>query len=178
VTTAGPDVSARLAWPDDAAAIARIQQTAWSLEFADLGDADHVETDTLIERWATLISRPPEARVRVFVALERNTVRGYALIHPSYDPDSDQGADGEIAELTIDPDHRRAGHGSRLLQAIADTMRADGFDRIVWWVEGRDDARRAFATSAGWGPDGAHRELEAASGARLAQVRLHTRLRS
>lgn len=178
MTEAGPDVSARLAWPDDAAAIARIQVASWTQAYADVEEVDQVDQAQHAERWATLISRPPEARVRVLVALERATVRGYALVHPSHDPDSDPRADGEIAELTVSPAHRRRGHGSRLLQAVADTLGADGFSRIVWWVEGRDDARRAFATSAGWAADGAHRELEAESGARLSQVRLHTSLDS
>jgi len=178
VTEAGPDVSARLAWPDDAAAIARIQLATWAETYVDVDEVDQVDPAQLAERWATLISRPPEAKVRVLVALERATVRGYALVHPSHDPDSDQKADGEIGELAIAPDHRREGHGSRLLQAVADTLSSDGFSRVVWWVEGRDDARRAFATSAGWAADGAHRELEAESGARLSQVRLHTGLDS
>lgn len=175
MTTAGPDVSARLAWPDDAAAIARIQHASWSASYeaAEVGEVDVTE---LADRWATLISRPPEARVRVLVAVERQAVRGFALVHPSADPDADQLKVGEIGEFVVDPEHQRLGHGSRLLQAAADTLTADSFGVMTWWVEASADACRAFATSAGWAPDGAHRELESPSGARLKQVRLHTAL--
>lgn len=174
MTAAGPDVSARLAWPDDAAAIARVQASAWTEAYPDVAEVAALDRGEVADRWETLISRPSEARVRVLVALDRTAVRGYALVHPSYDPDSDQVADGEIGELVVDPAHRRVGHGSRLLQAAVDTLAADGFRRIVWWVDTTDDVRRAFATDAGWAADGAHRELESPSGARVKQVRLHT----
>ena len=176
MTTPGPDVSARLAWPDDAPAIAQIQADVWEQAFPDLTDLQTVNRESIAERWESLISRPPEAKLRVLVGVDRASVRGYALVHPSFDPDSDQGKDGEIGELNVDPAHRGAGHGSRLLQAAADTLRADRFTRIVWWIDSTDDARRQFAESAGWSPDGAHRELEAESGARVKQVRLHTSL--
>jgi len=55
-------------------------------------------------------------------------------------------------------------------------LRADRFTRAVWWLRTIDDVTRAFATAAGWAPDGAHRELGAPSGATIKQVRLHTRL--
>ncbi|MFI5428134.1 GNAT family N-acetyltransferase [Aeromicrobium sp. UC242_57] len=112
----------------------------------------------LTERWTTLVSSPKDARMRVLVALERADVRGFALVHPSYDPDSDQVADGEIGEFAVDPAHQRAGHGSRLLQAAVDTLIAER-TRALWWVASTDDVLRTFVTDSGWGPDGAHRGL-------------------
>ncbi len=176
MTEAGPDVSARLAWPDDALMIATIQSAAWKQAYPDVADSGDLNVETVAERWSTVITRPPDAKLRVLVGVERTKVRGYALVHPSFDPDGDQLADGEIGELNVDPDHQRAGHGSRLLQAVADTMVADGFGRVTWWIDSTDDIRRQFAESAGWSPDGAHRELEAESGERIKQIRLHTAL--
>lgn len=172
------DVSVRLAWPDDAPAIARIQLESWRHAYHDvLGDQlDLLTPDDLAERWQATISRPVDARLRVLVALESATPRGVAMVHACHDSDADQVGDGEIGEFIIDPAHTGAGHGSRLLQACADTLRADRFTRAVWWLRATDDATRAFAVSAGWGADGAHRELEAPTGALLKQVRLHTSL--
>lgn len=170
----GPDVSARLAWPDDADAIARLQIAAWRQAYP--AAVETPEAAELSERWNALISRPPEAKVRVIVAVERADVRAFALVHPSSDPDADVRADAEIAELAVDPDQLGAGHGSRLMHAVADTLRADGFTRAVWWLDTTDDVRRRWATDAGWGTDGAHRELESDDGTRLKQVRLHTAL--
>ena len=94
------------------------------------------------------------------------------------DPDRDPVADAELGELTVDPDERGKGHGSRLLQAAADTMTADQFDHAVTWVVAGDDALLGFLTGGGWAADSAHRELDLdGSGAtRVKQVRLHTRL--
>jgi GNAT superfamily N-acetyltransferase len=173
------DVSARLAWPDDASAMARVQVAAWRTNFADLIPAEELEAldpEQLAERWAMTISTPKEARMRVLVALERADVRGFALVHPSYDPDSDQVADGEIGEFIIDPEHQREGHGSRLLQAAIDTLTADKFTRAVWWVGSTDDVLRRFVSESGWEPDGAHRELAAEDGSTVKQIRLHTGL--
>ena len=85
---------------------------------------------------------------------------------------------GEVAELTVDPGHTRQGHGSRLVQACADTLRADRFRTAVVWLTSEDDARRGFLTEAGWDPDGAHRELDlhGDGSVRVKQVRLHTDL--
>lgn len=173
------DVSARIAWPEDAPAIAALQLASWRTNFASVlvsGELDEVGETDLTDQWTQIIGRSREARVRALVALERATVRGFALVHPSHDDDSDQIIDGEVGEFVISPDHRNEGHGSRLLQACADTLRADGFRRAVWWVTSTDDELRAFAEAAGWAPDGAHRELASESDARLKQIRLHTAL--
>ncbi|TXJ04510.1 MAG: GNAT family N-acetyltransferase [Aeromicrobium sp.] len=175
------DVSARLAWPEDASAIARIQWAHWHSAFSDvLGQnelAEAKEAD-MATRWSQIISTPPDARVRTLVALTRSTVHGFALVHPCHDPDGDEVSDGEIGEFIIDSANFGEGHGSRLLQACVDTLRADGFTRAVWWLASTDDATRSFAESAGWAPDGAHRELanEADQTKRLKQIRLHTAL--
>ncbi len=175
----GPDVSARLAWPEDAAAIGRVQMRAWQRTYADVIGPDALATLDLAEiteQWARTITSPPDARVRALVALERVVLRGFTLVHPCFDPDADQVADGEIGEFVVDPDHRGAGHGSRLVNAAVDTLRADGFRRAVWWVDTTDDDLRTFVADSGWEPDGAHRELAAATGAQVKQVRLHTSL--
>ena len=171
------DVSARLAWPDDATSIVRVQLASWRTSYSDLIPAEVLESvdpAELAERWTATLSSPKDARMRVLVALERADVRGFALVHPSYDPDADQVADGEIGEFVIDPEHQRAGHGSRLLQAAIDTLAADKFTRAVWWIGSTDDALRGFVTESGWEPDGAHRELATETGESLKQIRLHT----
>lgn len=173
------DVSARLAWPDDADAIARVQLAAWRDMYTDLVAPEVLESldaDDFSQRWAETLTKPPDARVRVLVALERADVRGFTLVHPSVDPDADQVADGEVGEFVIDPEHRGEGHGSRLLQAAMDTLAADHFTRARWWVASTDDALREFVTESGWAADGAHRELQDDAGHTVKQVRLHTNL--
>ena len=172
------DVSVRVAWADDAAAIAGLQVRAWPALYADLLPADVLphDVDAVAGQWHQLLSRPSDARARVLVALERNRVVGVALTAPAADPDCDPVADGELAEVTLDPDERGKGHGSRLLQAAVDTLAADRFTRAVTWVNAGDDDLRTFLTDAGWAPDTAHRELDldGTGTTRVRQVRLHT----
>ncbi len=178
------DVSVRVAWADDAPAIATLQLRAWPELYAGLVPPDAIPSgpeavEAAAEAWRQSMTKPGDARNRVLVALERNTVRGFAVTTPSPDPDSDPIADGELTELVVDPDHTRAGHGSRLVHAAVDTLRADKFVRATTWLATTDDVLRGFLTEAGWGPDGAHRELDLhGDGSVLVkQVRLHTDLR-
>ena len=173
------DVSARLAWPSDASAIAQIQIAAWRQDYTDVLPTEvlhGLKADQFTESWEASLNKPQDARMRVLVALERATVRGFALVHPSQDPDADGVSDSEIGEFVIDPLHRRAGHGSRLLQASIDTLLADKFSHALWWVTANNDILRAFVTGTGWESDGAHRELQSENGVSLKQIRLHTSL--
>lgn len=172
------DVSVRIAWADDARAIAEVQLRTWRETYACVVPADALPTDVeaAAGAWHASLARPRDARNRVLVALERNTVVGFAITSPASDPDSDPVADAELAEFTVDPARRGQGHGSRLLQAAVDTLQADRFTRVVLWAIASDDALRGFLTSAGWAPDQAHRELDLdGTGTTLVkQVRLHT----
>lgn len=174
------DVSVRVAWADDAPAIAELQLRTWQEQYADVLPPDALPRDigAAAAAWQSSLSRPPDARNRVLVALERNRVVGFAILAPASDPDCDPVSDAELMELTVAPDERGKGHGSRLLQAAADTMQADRFTRAVLWAIADDDALRTFLTDAGWAADSAHRGLDFdGTGATIVkQVRLHTSL--
>lgn len=178
MSTPTADVSVRVAWADDADAIAAVQARTWPEQYAGLLPAEALAVDPaqLADAWRASLARPADARNRVLVALERNRVVGFALTGPASDPDCDPVVDAELADLTIDPGERRKGHGSRLLQAAVDTMVADRFTRAVLWAVATDDALRGFLSEAGWAPDSAHRELDLDGGGttRVRQVRLHT----
>lgn len=169
--------SVRLALPAESWGIATVQRRSWG-EAAD--DAARtllagLDLATMAETWHGAISRPPEARWRVLVAVAEGQVVGLGTTLPSQDPDADPVQDGAIDELVVDPTARRRGHGSRLLNACVDTLRADGFVRARHWLRADDDLRRAFLTDAGWAPDGAHREIGSDDESiRVKQIRMHT----
>jgi ribosomal protein S18 acetylase RimI-like enzyme len=184
----GPSISqvadsVRLALPAEAADIAVLQRRAWTAwlppSALDLLAAD-LDLDAMTRTWHAAIVRPPEARCRVLVAVDTGGVRGFATTTPSPDPDADPARDGAVDEFAVDPAARRRGHGSRLVNACVDTLRADGFARARWWVASTDDVLRTFLAAAGWAPDGAHRELglepDGTDDVRLKQVRVHTDL--
>jgi ribosomal protein S18 acetylase RimI-like enzyme len=171
--------SVRLAWPAEAASIAKLQRrfwaTQWPAELAELMLAS-VSLTEMTDSWLSAIERPPEAAFRVLVATDGTRTVGFATTMPSQDDDADP-TDGAIDQFVVDPAAQHRGHGSRLLNACADTLRADGFGRACCWVNADDDALRRFLTAAGWAADGATREIGSEDESiRLKQLRLHTNL--
>lgn len=172
------DVSVRPARPGDATGIAQVQLRAWRTAYTDVLPS-HVlgaEVEPLLAtHWHEAASSPPSGRHHVLVALRGDDVVGFAALAPCEDEDRDPTRDAELLDLLVDPDHGRQGHGSRLLAASVDTLRADGFVYALAWLLAVDDARRALLTSSGWLPDGATRSLQtAADGSLVHQLRLHT----
>lgn len=175
------DVGVRPARRADAVAVADIQVRAWRMGYAGL-----VPTATLAEltgpeavalwreRWAEAAGSPPSPHHRLLVAVEHDAVVGFAAHAPAQDPDCDPAVTAELLTLLVDPEHGRAGHGSRLLAATVDLLREDGVSALVAWVFEGDTALRGFLEPAGWAPDGARRRLDL--GESVSMIRLHTDL--
>jgi GNAT superfamily N-acetyltransferase len=179
VSSPSADVSVRVAWTDDAEAIAELQAHAWATSYAGLVPAaGELRAADFAQLWRDALTRPADARHRALVALDRNRVVGFAITTPATDPDCDPVTDGELMELTVSAEEQGKGHGSRLLQAAVDTMVADRFTRAVTWLVADDDTLRRFLTEAGWAPDTAHRtlDLDGTGTTQVRQVRLHTAL--
>jgi GNAT superfamily N-acetyltransferase len=174
-----PDASVRRARPADTDAMAALTLASWQTQPTDLLPAEALEAvslDAVAADWREAVSAPPSMRHVVLVALEADTVVGYAVLAPSRDPDSD-GQSGEIGDLVVREDRTRHGHGSRLLSAAVDTLRETGGGELLVWVAVGDDARMAFLASAGLVADGASRTLEGGPGAAaLRQVRWSARI--
>lgn len=114
---------------------------------------------------------PPVARSARLAARE---VVGLVSAGPATDADRWPGTDAEIYEFRVQPDRTGQGHGSRLLQAAADTLVSDGFRTASTWILQADLDVRRFLESAGWAADGARGELDV--GVSVPVLRLHTRL--
>src|ERR1700760_3321865 len=106
--------SARVAWADDAEAIAAVQARAWATSYAGLlPAAGDLRPGDFAQLWRDALTHPADARHRARVALERNRVVGFAITTPATDPDCDPVTDGEVMELTVDDGEQGKGHGSR-----------------------------------------------------------------
>src|SRR4051812_2628711 len=91
--------SVRLAWPAEAGAIADLQRRVWAAELAPAVAQvvlAEVSAQEMAEVWERAISRPPQARYRVLVAVQDGRVVGYATTVPAQDPDADEALDGEV----------------------------------------------------------------------------------
>ncbi|MGD0245911.1 MAG: GNAT family N-acetyltransferase [Streptosporangiaceae bacterium] len=180
-----PDVSAGFVRParaGDAEALARIQVASWRAGFAGIVPEALLARLTSEEaeeafrgRWREAITSPPTSRHRVLAAVTgspQREVAGFASVGPATDADRWPGTDAEVYELRISPERVGSGHGSRLVQAVADTLTEDGFHTMSIWALEADSALRRFLESAGWALDGAQGELDV--GTSVPVVRLHT----
>lgn len=166
--------SVRSATAADAAAIGAVQLRSWRQAYRGVlpgTTLDGLSAERLAQAWRAAITAPPSPRHRVLVACAADLVVGFAAVAPRLDRDA-AGPDGELVELLVDPAHQRTGHGSRLLAAAADVLREGAAETIAAWVPLADEPRRAFLTSAGLQPDGAHRTLASLDGTEAEQVRL------
>jgi GNAT superfamily N-acetyltransferase len=177
----------RDARPGDAADLARIQVGRWRAGYPGLLPGPVLAEITSIdnerrcgEHWAASLASPPSSRHRVLVAVGADQgqagvlVAGFASFGPATDPGRWPGTDAELYELCVDPGQAGRGHGSRLLNAAAETMAEDGFGTAVTWVLEQDSTARRFLESAGWAADGARRSLD--MGMAVPTIRLHTAL--
>ena len=147
------DVSARPAVPGDEEAIADLQLAAGRGVLGDDAVAG-IPRDEVLATWAAAIVAPPSREHRVFVATDGPHVVGFAALASA----------GEIVALEVAPEHRRAGHGSRLLAACVDTVRLQSAGTVRAWALEGDDAREAFLTGAGLGEGGVRRGMEGPNG--------------
>ena len=145
------DVSARPAVPGDESAIAAIQVAAWRSWMGEAADA--LPADEIESQWAAAIVSAPSRKHRVFVATDGPRVVGFAALAPT-----------EVVALEVAPEHRREGHGSRLLAACVDTLRITDAEEVRAWALEGDEAREAFLTGAGLGIGGVRRVLEGPHG--------------
>lgn len=152
--------SCRLARVTDADSIAQVQSAAWSERFLGVWPDDllaAIDMDTMSHEWTRAILSPPSPRVRILVATDSSdVVVGFAALGPTEDPDLDDRS-VELAAWEVHPAHRRHGHGSRLMSAVAATARDLDAEAITMWLTPDEDERRRFAAACGWGPDSAHR---------------------
>ncbi len=171
--------SARLARTSDIDDIAEVQVRAWRHDFATLLPAvvlEALDPAELAFEWGRALLASEAHRVFVAVAEETGAIVGAASVGPASDDDLEGLNVGEIGTLFIDPEYQRAGHGSRLMHACVDMLRGAGVTECVAWIALDDEPRRAFFTSAGWGPDSAYRDLQIDEGSTIREVRLVTAL--
>ena len=117
------DRSVRLAWAADAGRMATVQRNALRQQYADILPATvlaELDAAPLVDVWEAALRRPPSARHRILVALDRSVVVGFVALTPSEDPDADSLREAEVVAFHIDPESTGQGHGSRLIAAAVE----------------------------------------------------------
>lgn len=169
------DASVRIARPGDVPAVGLVQAAVWRDAYTAVLSPEVLEQfegPAFARVWRASLATRPSPRHELLVACAGEQVVGFAAVGPSADADADD-AQGELLALGVHPDARRAGHGSRLLNAAVDTLRGRQFERLTGWVLREDEATRAFLVASGLSPDGAYRDrVVGADGTVVREVRL------
>jgi GNAT superfamily N-acetyltransferase len=162
--------------------IARVQAVTWRTAYRSVLPAsllDEWDETAAAEAWRAAVTSPPTPGHAVVVAVERDTVVGFAAFGPAELAEGEEpdpaGPTSEIATLLVEPRWGRRGHGSRLLAAVADLARATAAARLQIWLLEEDEVSARFFESAGWGRAGWVRTLDT-GGPPLREVRWHTAL--
>lgn len=160
--------------------IAALQVRSWRANFANIVPAAELaalDEDELAMTWASAILNPPTPTHQLMVAVEdilgTDVLVGYAAFGAGTDPDANPET-AELLALVVDPGHTRLGHGSRLLAATVEQVRASGHRTLVTWLPLDDEITRGFLSSGGWGPDSAYRDRVISDDKILREVRLVT----
>lgn len=156
------DASVRPATAADLPAIGGINARSWTTAYRSLFPARVLERLTpaaLTEAWRPHLAAAGRPMHHLLVACTGPTVVGFGAFGPATGQRDVPPDAAELTTLLVDAVHQRHGHGSRLLAAGVDLLRADGAGHLVCWVPDADAPRLAFLQSAGFEPDGAWRRL-------------------
>lgn len=174
------DADVRVAVPNDAAEITRIQLTTWRSAYAELLPAeilDGLDPEESETEWRHTLTKGPAS---VLVATEGPWTVGFcaAGLAPEEETTSADGSTpadfatiGLVSTLLVEPRWGRRGHGGRLLGNMVSRLSARGATRGISWVAEADTASMAFFQGVDWNPDGTVRTLDA-GGRTLRELRL------
>ena len=142
----------RLAVPEDAMAVARVHVRAWQAAYRGLMPDDHLAGLRPQERarhydFAGLDPTGP----RTLVAVEADTVLGFATISPARD--EDVRGQGELCALYVEPDCWGRGIGQALASAARSDLYRLGFRKAVLWVVAGNVRAQRFYRADGWTAD-------------------------
>ncbi len=171
------DVSVREAVPEDGTAVGEVQAAVWRAAYEGIVPEEVLSAfvpEAFAASWRVSLEAPPAGAFALLVARSGPRTVGFASVGPTQDPDADDET-GELLALAVHPDARRAGHGSRLVNAAVAHLTDAGARHVHVWLLAGDEATRAFLTGAGFAPDGAFRDrIVGPSGETAREVRLVT----
>jgi GNAT superfamily N-acetyltransferase len=160
----------RLAEPEDAMDVARVHVRSWQSAYRGLLPdeyLDQLRAEDRAQRY-DLANRDPLKPVTIVATEEGGTIRGFATISRSRDPDVPNY--GELCALYVESEKWGRGMGLALMSAARAQLVEAGFkDALLWVMAGNVRAERFYGID-GWTPDGSRRS-ETMWGVRVEEVR-------
>jgi ribosomal protein S18 acetylase RimI-like enzyme len=149
-------VEIRRARPADAAAIAEVHVRTWQIAYEHVFGAERLAVLTVERRlpmWREILSNDD---ITAFVAEDCSQIVGLATVGPS----REEGAEGELYAIYVEPDAWGTAAGSELMRAGLDVFRQDGYRSAILWVLGDNPRARRFYEREGWYDDGGRKHDE------------------
>jgi GNAT superfamily N-acetyltransferase len=146
----------RPAVPDDAIPVALVHVRAWQAAYRGLMPDEYLaglRPQDRAQRYD--FASPDPARPRTLVAVEADTVLGFATVSPARDDDA--AGQGELCALYVEPDCWGRGIGRALASAARAELCRLGFTAAVLWVVAGNSRAEQFYRADGWTPDGRNR---------------------
>jgi GNAT superfamily N-acetyltransferase len=146
----------RAAVPDDAMAVARVHVRAWQVAYKGLMPDEYLaglRPEDRAQRYDFASLDP--SRPRTLVAIEADTVLGFATISPARD--ASVAGQGELCALYVEPGCWGRGVGWALASAARSELCHLGFTRAVLWVVTGNARAKEFYRADGWTLDELHR---------------------
>lgn len=137
----------RRARPDDVDGIAAVHANAWQAAYHGILPASTLQAFTAENRrkfWTGVGLGDAASERPVFVAVDDDSVVGFALCGPPRDADM---GDAELYVLNIDPGHWRRGFGRRLFAHCIAHLSATGRASFYLWVLAANERARRFYES-------------------------------
>ena len=146
VEVAAEELSSLIVRPpreDDAEALVRLHERAWTLSHAQYADPSWVTNrpfEQRVEQWRVYCRGEG---LPMWVADDGDVVVGFVTA-----------AECEIVALYVDPARHGEGIGGVLLERGVEALRADGCRRAILWTIGASGQATSFYERHGWRPDG------------------------
>lgn len=145
----------RPAVPEDAMAVALVHVRAWQAAYRGLMPDDYLaglRPEDRAQRYDFANLDP--TRPRTLVAVEADTILGFATVSPARDEDA--AGHGELCALYVEPDCWGRGIGQALAAAARAELYGLGFRQAVLWVLAGNARAEQFYRADGWTPNGLH----------------------
>ncbi|WP_022925841.1 GNAT family N-acetyltransferase [Serinicoccus marinus] len=150
------DVVLRAATPEDAEAVATVRVAGWWGAYPGLLPSPLLHAldvpDEAARRRARWAEQHADPRGTDLLAEVDGLVCGWAVAGHSRDPERPQ--DGELYGLYVIPRLWSAGIGHRLMVAVEEHLRAQGYTRAHLWVLDGNARAAEFYEQHGWVEDG------------------------
>lgn len=146
----------RPAAPQDAMPVALVHVRAWQAAYRGLMPEEYLAGLRPEERARHYdFAGLDPTRPRTLVAVEADTILGFATLSPARDEDT--AGQGELCALYVEPDCWGRGIGQALASAARGELRALGFTEAVLWVVAGNARAERFYRADGWTADGRQR---------------------